>query len=216
MAATKYNNDLSDEKGREISEAGLRGRQSVRTTFRLPVHLIELLGAVAGLFGVKQKSLFDQLVEDSEVLLGIAGGVALYPSEAGERRPKTYVLSKRSLSMLEKIAAERSISRDTLVEISIRRLLPVLLSEQEKHGKRVKILGAMEQYLRRGQQLLAETEKLLGKNDPAYELVDRMVSQGEEKVRDLRDMVAKGKALEKVARQRFTGGVLYEKHHEND
>ena len=216
MPATKYNNYMDDEKGGEISEAGLRGRQSVRTTFRLPVHLIELLGAVAGLFGVKQKSLFDQLVEDSETLLGMAGGVAGYPSEAGERRPKTYVLSKRSLSVLERIAAERCISRDTLVEISISRLLPVLLSEQEKHGKRVRILGAMEQYLRRGQQLLAETEKLLGRNDPAYELVDRMVSQGEEKVQVLRDMVAKGKALEKVAWGRFAGGVIYEKHHESE
>ena len=216
MSAIRYNSDMDDEKAREISEIGLRGRQSVRTTFRLPVHLIELLGVVAGLFGVKQKSLFDQLVEDSEVLLGVAGCVAEYSSDAGERRSKTYVLSKRSLSVLEKIAAERCISRDTLVEISIRRLLPVLLSEQEKHGKRVKILSAMEQYLRRGQQLLAETEELLGKNDPVYEMVARMVLQEEEKVRVLRDMVAKGKALEKVAQERFAGGVIDGKHHESE
>jgi hypothetical protein len=29
-------------------------------------------------------------------------------------------------------------------------------------------------------------------------------------------MVAKGRALEKVARERYTGGVIYEKHHENE
>ena len=88
--------DSTDRPGIEISEARLRGRQSVRTTFRLPVHLIELLGIMAGQFGVKQKSLFDQMIEDKEVLNEVADWVSAYVPEKIERRPKTYVLSKQS------------------------------------------------------------------------------------------------------------------------
>ncbi len=199
---------LADQAGIEISEARLRGRQSVRTTFRLPVYLIELLGIIAGQFGVKQKSLFDQLIEDSEVLDEVAAWVAGYTPENIERRPKTYVLSKDSLLALERVAAERRISRDILVEISIRRLLPLLLAERDKHAKRVKILGDMEKYLQQGHELQASAENLLGKTDPVYEMISKMVRLGEEKVLDLTGIVAKGKGLEKVRVERFLGDVI--------
>ena len=47
----------------------LKGKQSVRATFRLPQQVIELLTLIAGQLGIKQKSLFDQLIEDSAVLV---------------------------------------------------------------------------------------------------------------------------------------------------
>jgi hypothetical protein len=208
MAATVHHKGLVVPAGIEISEARLRGRQSVRTTFRLPVHLIELLGIIAGQFGVKQKSLFDQMVEDDAALDEIAEWVSSYTPENIERRQKTYVLSKQSLLALERVASERRISRDILVEISIRRLLPLLFAEREKHSKRVKILSDMEQYLRQGKQLLAKTEDLLGKDDPVYEMVGRMVRLGEEKVIDLADIVAKGRALEMVGVEKFSRDLM--------
>jgi hypothetical protein len=58
---------------------------------------------------------------------------------------------------------------------------------------------------------LAKTGRLLGKDDPVYEMVNRMVRLGEEKVISLTDIVAKGKTLDKVAIERFerfSGGVI--------
>ena len=207
MTITMHHTGLANQAETGISEAKLRGRQSVRTTFRLPVYLIELLAIIAEQFGVKQKSLFDQLVEDNEVLSEVAKCVADYLPENSERRPKTYVISRQSLLALERVAGERQISRDVLVEISIRRLLPVLSGEREKHSKRVKILGEMEKYLRHGHTLLEHTENLLGKADPVYEMVSRMVRLGEEKVVDVSNLVAKGETLEKAFIERFSGGV---------
>lgn len=208
MALTGHYKDQVARAGVEISEARLRGRQSVRTTFRLPVHLIEVLGIIACQFGVKQKSLFDQMIEDDAALDEIAEWVSSYTPENIERRSKTYVLSKQSLLAFERVATERKISRDILVEISIRRLLPLLFAERERHSNRVKILGDMEQYLRQGHELLAKTGSLLGKDDPVYEMVGRMVRLGEEKVLSLTNIVAKGKTLEKALVDRFSGGVI--------
>jgi hypothetical protein len=205
MASTIEQKEMVDQAGIEISEARLRGRQSVRTTFRLPGYLIELLGIIAEQFGVKQKSLFDQLIENSEVLNEVAECVAAYTPEKSGRRAKTYVLSKQSLFVLERVASERRISRDILVEVSIKRLLPLLLAEREKHFKRAKLLGEMEKYLQYGHELLVQTENLLGKADPVYEMVSRMVRLGEEKMMALQDLVARGKALEGVGIEKFSG-----------
>ena len=201
--------DSTDRPGIEISEARLRGRQSVRTTFRLPVHLIELLGIMAGQFGVKQKSLFDQMIEDKEVLNEVADWVSAYVPEKIERRPKTYVLSKQSLLTLERVSAERHISRDILLEFSITRMLPLLYAERKKHSMRVQLLEDMEKYLNSGRQLLVRAEDLLGKDDPVFEMISRMVRLGEEKVAGLTDIVAKGKALEKILAERFSGEWMH-------
>ena len=42
----------------------LRGRQSVRATFKLSAKAIEAISIVAVHLGIKQKSLFDHLIED--------------------------------------------------------------------------------------------------------------------------------------------------------
>ncbi|MGA7144017.1 MAG: hypothetical protein WBY47_05885 [Desulfobacterales bacterium] len=44
----------------------LKSRQSVRATFRLTQGGIEAMGLVANQMGIKQRSLFDHMVEDSE------------------------------------------------------------------------------------------------------------------------------------------------------
>ena len=48
--------------------SGLKGKQSVRATFRLSGGCIEAISIVANQMGIKQKSLFDHLVEDIKTL----------------------------------------------------------------------------------------------------------------------------------------------------
>ena len=52
----------------ESYTADLRGRQSVRTTFKLPARSIDALSLLAGQLGIKQKSIVDHLeIRSAEV-----------------------------------------------------------------------------------------------------------------------------------------------------
>lgn len=55
-----------------ITSSGLRGKQSVRATFKLSATCIEAISIVAAQLGIKQKSLFDHLAQDSDSLNAIA------------------------------------------------------------------------------------------------------------------------------------------------
>ena len=66
------NRDDKNEQTKGISlpktfTSDLRGRQSVRATFKLSEGCIEAISIVAAHLGIKQKSLFDHLVEDASI-----------------------------------------------------------------------------------------------------------------------------------------------------
>ena len=179
-----------------LSAKGLKGKQSVRATFRLPEHIINLLGLVAMQLGIKQKSLFDQLVEDKYVLTKVAEQAHVMAHEHEKRRQKTYVLSRKSLNVLDTVAKQQKIPRDFLVEISIERLLPVITAEQEKHRKRKLIYKDLQDYLFQGQKLLRKTERVLGKDDRVSAKLRKIVAAYEANVTELADMIESGRIME--------------------
>ena len=179
-----------------LNADSLRGRQSVRATFRLPVEMVSLLSVAASLLGLKQKSLFDQLVEDRRVLEQVAAGAEGYQPSADRRRQKTYVLSRNSLAALDLVARTHGLPRDLLVEISISRLLPVLTAEQERQQNRKEVLAEVEQYRQQGQALLGRCERLLGVDDPASRQLAHLLDQCGRVARELRDQVERGRAME--------------------
>lgn len=179
-----------------LSAQGLKGRQSVRATFRLPDQVIKLLGIVASQLGLKQKSLFDQLVEDKEVLDLVADNANAPETARKDRRQKTFVLSRKSVEILDTVARKKNISRDLLVEVSIRRLLPVMTAEQEKHRQRALLYKEMENYLGQGRELLGKAGRILNKEDRAYTLLESVVGVCEEKVSELKEVVEKGRSVE--------------------
>lgn len=184
--------------GISLSADGLQGKQSVRTTFRLPGHTIKLLNVVAFQLGLKQKSLFDQLVEDEKILKEVAEKALKEKVEFNpdERRQKTYVLNRRSLEIIEKLCKEQNIPRDFLVEISIQRLLPVFNSEQEKHKIRSIIFKDMKRHLDQGKKLLEKAEHLLGEDDTICDMIKKSNEVNERNVTELRTLIEKGKAME--------------------
>ncbi len=115
----------------EPTSAELRGRQSVRATFRLSERAIDALSIVSVHLGIKQKSLFDHLIEDSDTLRLIAREIEAYKFQQLNRIQKTYVLSRKTLSSLDRAARSQNAPRDALVEYSIQRLLPIILKERE-------------------------------------------------------------------------------------
>jgi hypothetical protein len=120
----------------DLLESRLRGDLSVRVTFRLSRELIDVLGFIAGQFGVKRKSLFDQLVEDGVMLDEVADSIASMNGEDGvQRRSITFVVSSRFLQTLQQAANSRRISRHILTEALIHRWLPLHFSTAKRSGK---------------------------------------------------------------------------------
>ena len=159
-------NRLDDMELPLPSPEDLRGRQSVRATFKLSSRAIDALSIVAASLGIKQKSLFDHLIEDVEALNFIAKEIEAEKFRSTSRVQKTYVISRRTLSYLEQISREFDAPRDALVEYSIQRLMPVINREREKHSKRKQVLDAVNAHLEDGLRLLENTQALLGDNDP--------------------------------------------------
>ena len=145
----------------------LRGRQSVRATFKLSAKAIEALSILAIHLGIKQKSIFDHLIEDAQSLRAIAQEVDPEAFNALERVQKTFVISRKTLISLEETAGQFNTSRDALVELSIQRLLPIISRERAKHEKRKNILKELDYFLKQGVILLEKFNADLGEEDPA-------------------------------------------------
>jgi predicted transcriptional regulator len=144
----------------------LRGRQSVRATFKLSSRAIEALSIVAVHLGIKQKSLFDHLIEDVQTLNAIAQEIEAEEFRSLSRIQKTFVISRRTLVCLDEISRQFNAPRDALVEYSIQRLLPVIQREREKHRRRKRLLAEINQHFQEGLRLVEKSVSALGEEDP--------------------------------------------------
>lgn len=178
------------------SSSDLRGRQSVRATFKLSGKAIDALSIVSIHLGIKQKSLFDHLIEDADALNQIARRIQSTPFDLPDRVQKTYVLSRRTLSCLDRISRDSETPRDALVEYSIQRLLPLIGQEQEKHQKRKEVLGDLARYVTEGKRILDRARKLLGKDDPVCARVEDAVGALSSTHGHIESFVERGRIIE--------------------
>jgi hypothetical protein len=179
----------------ELTVGDLTGKQSVRATFKLPQQIIDLLAVIAGQLGIKQKSLFDQLVENASIMEKVAREALDYSTEE-ERHQKTFVISRSTLLLLNKISKKKKIPRDILVEVYIKQLLPVIKTELEKHQKRKELLREMRKYQGQGEKLLKSAEDLLGKDDMLYEKIKNQINITNNNVDIAKDLITKGMPME--------------------
>ena len=140
------------------SPEGLRGRQSVRATFKLSAKAIEAMSVVAVHLGIKQKSLFDHLIDDMRSLRLIAQDIESEKFGTLNRIQKTFVISRKTLSCLDETSKRFNAPRDALVEYSIQRLMPVITREREKHRRRKEILKDMDAYMEDGLRILQKSK----------------------------------------------------------
>jgi len=178
------------------SSRDLRGRQSVRATFKLTQRAIEAMSAVSIHLGIKQKSLFDHLIDDINALEIIAQEVDIQKIDAPRRVQKTYVLSRKTLSCLDQAAKEFTASRDALVEYSIQRLLPVIAKEKDRHHKRKKLLVKIDEFLTYGKQILEEADTTLGAGDQIYDEFERAMMVLLNSRNDISEFIEKGEMIE--------------------
>jgi len=178
------------------SPADLRGRQSVRATFKLSARAIDVLSIVAAQLGIKQKSLFDHLIEDVKSLNVIATEIEDEVFDALDRVQKTFVVSRRTLSCLEQTSRQFNAPRDALVEYSIQRLLPVIAKEREKHLKRKTILNDINAHLAQGLKILQKAQSLLGEDDPVYDRFETAMHSLVNSQSHIENYVKKGSVIE--------------------
>jgi hypothetical protein len=179
------------------STMALRGRQSVRATFRLSEGCIDAISILAAQLGIKQKSIFDHLMEDAQILKDMASELENSEFDRHERIQKTYVISRRSLSFLDTVSSEYDAPRDALVETSVRRLLPIIANERKKHEKRKVILTEISNHFEKGRKLLTKAEEMLGTDDQIVNNLKTAMSVYENVLNDISGFIERGKIIEK-------------------
>lgn len=186
---------LIDIEYSDESTADLRGRQSVRTTFKLSERSIHALSILSSQLGIKQKSLFDHLIDDMQALRVIArASEDLDPKE--HRVAKTFVISRKTLENLELVCSRFHTPRDVLVEFSIERILPLISKEKEKHEKRKIMAEELRHYLARGSEILERAEETLGEEDPVFEKVLLMMKYVKNICSEVESFVKRGERME--------------------
>ena len=179
------------------SAVDLRGRQSVRATFRLSEDCINAISILAAQLGIKQKSVFDHLMEDDQVLKNIASELENTEFDRQERIPKTFVISRRSLSFLDMISSEHNAPRDALVEYSVRRLLPIIARERKKHDKRKELLTEISNHFAEGEKLISKAEASLGADDLIVNKLQAAMAVYKNACDDIDNFIDRGKIIEK-------------------
>ncbi len=174
----------------------LRGRQSVRATFKLSAKAIEAMSIVAVHLGIKQKSLFDHLIEDAQSLKLIAREVESDRFNRIGRIQKTFVISRKTLYSLDEISKRFNAPRDALVEYSIQRLLPVITREREKHRRRKEILRDMIENMENGLKILKKSKSILGQDDPVFLRWESAMKSLVNTQNDIEEFIEKGKIIE--------------------
>ncbi len=179
------------------SALDLRGRQSVRATFRLSEACIDAISILSAQLGIKQKSVFDHLMEDVQILKNMASELENTEFDHHRRIQKTFVISRRSLSFLDMICSEHNTPRDALVEYSVRRLLPIIAGERKKHEKRKELLAEISNHFAKGDKLLSKAEKSLGTGDPIMDKLQTAMAVYKNALDDISNCMERGKTIEK-------------------
>ena len=196
MKKTKNNQIDMDKSAFSPSALDLRGRQSVRATFRLSEDCIDAISILAAQLGIKQKSVFDHIMEDAQVLKHMARELRNIELNRDARIQKTFVISRRSLVFLDSISDEYDAPRDALVEYSVRRLLPIIAKERKRHQKRKKLLSEISNHFAEGEQLLSKADGMLGAEDPVVNKLKTAISVYNNAFEDITRIIERGKIIE--------------------
>ena len=173
----------------QVDADELKKRQSVRTTFKLPEKTINLLKISAKHLGIKQKTLLDQLIEDETILNILAKEAQTHCRNDGDCRPKTFVLSKKALDLIDVMLDRYDIARDILVELSITRLASYIESLSEKHDQRRSLLKEIDKYQQLLEELSSKAKATFKHEDPFRVKLERITQTTQKNIEEIRKLV---------------------------
>jgi len=180
----------------KASAADLRGRQSVRVSFKLSPNCIDAITILGSHLRLKPKSLFDHMVQKRDVLKAVAATIQTDTTEDATRQVKAYVISRDAVLVLDEVAHIGNVPRDALVEASVMRLMPLIQKEQTRHHARKALLLRMERQLKSGRKLFDEMREDLGPNDPMCDQMKSVMGAYERAFAAMAAFVGKGKNIE--------------------
>ncbi len=173
----------------EIDADELRKRQSVRTTFKLPEKTINLLKISAKHLDIKQKTLLDQLIEDETVLNVLAKEAQNHCRNDDNCRPKTFVLSRKALDLIDVMLNRYGIARDILVDLSISRLASYIESLSEKHDQRRSLMEEIDKYQQLLEKISSEAKATLSQEDPFRMKLETLTQTTQKSIGEIRKIV---------------------------
>lgn len=174
----------------------LRRRQSIRVSFKLTAKCIEAVNILSSHLRLKPKSLFDHMVQGSETLDAIATRAEGLNLDDQPRVVKTYVISRDAAELLDAVARSRNVSRDALVETSVKHLMPLIQKEQVRHNSRKSLVSRMERHLKNGRKLLEDMVNDLGENDPMCDNMNNVIAVYERAFASISAFIQKGESIE--------------------
>ena len=175
----------------------LRGKQSVRATFKLSQKAIDAIGLVAIHMGIKQKSLFDHIIEDLDALDSLAKTIQIRRFNKIPRRQKTFVLSRRTIEALGTISQAYGTPRDALVEYSVKKLESIISAEKLRHEERKILQKEIIAHFNQGKLLYKKAVGILGKDDPFCRRIEKAIFACQKTEKKLAEFIEKSKILEK-------------------
>ncbi|OQY50999.1 MAG: hypothetical protein B6230_05535 [Desulfobacteraceae bacterium 4572_89] len=174
----------------------LRGKQSVRATFKLSQKAIDSIGLVAIHMGIKQKSLFDHIIEDMAALDDLAKTIRIRQFKKIHRKQKTFVLSRKTIDALSTISATYGMPRDALVEYSVKKLESVIMAEKLRHEERKQLNKQMIAHFEIGEAFYKNAMDILGQEDPFCRRVEKAIDMARRTTREVNEFLEKSKVLE--------------------
>lgn len=180
----------------KASAADLRGRQSVRVSFKLSPNCIDAITILGAHLRLKPKSLFDHIVQKRETLEAVATSVKNANLKDVPRLVKAYVISRDAVFVLDDVAQASKMPRDALVEASVMQLMPLIQKEQTRHHARKALLLRMERHLKSGRKLFDDMKGDLGPNDPMCDQMQNVMGAYERAFAAMAAFVGKGKNIE--------------------
>jgi hypothetical protein len=203
-AVAKVTNNKSSDPSFALTDvADLLKKQSVRATFKVSPEFIQMFRSLAAVLQIKQKSLFDLLLEDEQSLHAVAKTIKPDRLAKDGRIQKAYSVSKKSLLLLEAVSKRFGISRDDLLEGSIRRLLPIIAKERARQDKRERAYAMLGAHLDQTTELLNNVKRLVGKDDPIFESIQAVVSAIQNACIDIEKWVAKGRRITELPMEKY-------------
>lgn len=174
----------------------LRGKQSVRATFKLSQKAIDAIGLLAIHMGIKQKSLFDHIIEDHNALDQLAQTIRVRQFKKIPRRQKTFVLSRKTIEALTAMSETYNMPRDALVEYSIKKLESVIQAEKIRHSERKKLRLKMSAQFDAIKTLYQSASETLGPDDPFCLQLEKAALILERTQQEVDDFLEKSKVIE--------------------
>lgn len=187
----------------KASSGAIRGKQSVRATFKLTEKCIHAINIVATHLGIKKKSLFDHLIEDTDALKSIAEGSRGQIVRSKPVISKTFVISRNSFDVLNKMSKTYCISKESLIELSVQRLLPIIAKEKVTHKERKKYINQINEHLNQGKSIHDKIKKHFGSSDIIYQKFDQVMTNYQHCIDEIQKYIDKSRDIESFKPEQF-------------